>query len=472
MNQAHLTTEHASPADQRGDRRILDGPVLFDAHRPVLLAGPTRDMLPAHRARFPPRPDPTASPATGRHTDPPPAPGHLVEALERLGLAGRGGAHFSVATKWRAALAAGGGGTVVANGAEGGPASAKDAALLLHRPHLVLDGLARTARATGATRTIVWLHDGADDVHRSVTAALAERRAARLAEPLARIVTGPDAYLTGESSAVVRALSGGPALPEFRRTPAATRGPDGLPTLVHNVETLARIGLVALAGTTGHRDTTLVTVLHDQRRAVLEVDPATTVAAAVSLAGPIDPPQAVLIGGYGGSWLPWHVAAHLPLEHRALRAAGAGLGAGLVAPLPTQACGLTETAAVVDYLATAGARQCGPCLFGLRAIADLLLDLARGNGSPGHLHRLRRYAGLVAGRGACHHPDGVVRLVGTALATFQDDVDEHAGRRRCLHPGTGAVLPIPAAASAVGARHGRATGTASVPGARLPGDRR
>jgi len=471
VNQAHLVAEHASPAGHRGHRRILDSPVLFDAHRPVLLAGPTPDTLQAHQRRFRRGPDGDTGCARVGDTGVPQVRGDLLEDLDQLGLAGRGGAHFSVATKWRAALAAGGGGTVVANGAEGEPASAKDAALLLHRPHLVLDGLARAARATGAVRTIVWLHDGADDVRRSVTAALAERRAARLTEPLARIVTGPDAYLTGESSAVVRALSGGPALPEFRRTPAATRGADGRPTLVHNVETLARIGLVALAGTSGHRDSTLVTVLHDRRRTVLEVDPATTVAAAVSRAGSIDPPQAVLVGGYGGSWLPWHVGAHLPLEHRALQAAGAGLGAGVIAPLPAQACGLIETAAVVDYLATAGARQCGPCLFGLRAVADLLLDLARGDGSPGHLRRLRRYAGLVAGRGACHHPDGVVRFVGTALDTFQDDVDEHARRRRCLHPGTGAVLPIPAH-PAVAARSGRATGTATVPSADVLGGRR
>jgi NADH:ubiquinone oxidoreductase subunit F (NADH-binding) len=478
VNQAHLIAEQAVPAAHGSGRRILDSPVLFDAHQQVLLAGPARDTLPSHRARFHRGPQPDTGWDMVRTPGTPQVRGDLLEALDQLGLAGRGGAHFSVATKWRATLGAGGGGTVVANGAEGEPASAKDAALLLLRPHLVLDGLARAARATGAVRTIVWLHDGAGDVRRSVTAALDERRAARLAEPLARIVTGPDAYLSGESSAVVRALSGGPALPEFRRTPAATSGADGLPTLVHNVETLARIGLISLAGTAGHRDTTMVTVLHDQRRTVLEVDPATTVAAAVSAAAVSaaavnrgEPPQAVLIGGYGGSWLPWDAAAHLRLEHRALRAAGAGLGAGVLAPLPAQACGLTETAAVVDYLADAGARQCGPCLFGLRAIADLLLDLARGQGSPGHLRRLRLYSGLVAGRGACHHPDGVVRLVGTALATFQDDADEHARRRRCQHPGTGAFLPIPAQPG-VASGHGRATGSASVPSDHIPGGRR
>src|SRR5262249_44153815 len=60
----------------------------------------------------------------------------LIATIERLGLDGRGGGRFPVAAKWRAHLAAGGRGVVVANGAESEPASAKDAALLQLRPHL------------------------------------------------------------------------------------------------------------------------------------------------------------------------------------------------------------------------------------------------------------------------------------------------------------------------------------------------
>jgi NADH:ubiquinone oxidoreductase subunit F (NADH-binding) len=450
VNHAQLTADQARPWTPLPGSRILDGPVLFEAHRPVVLTGPTRDSLAVHRARF----------DCHRETPTPRSPGHLLEILDSTALAGRGGAHFNVARKWRTALAAGSGGLVVANGAEGEPASAKDAALLLHRPHLVLDGLARAAEATGATRTVVWLHEGATAVHQAVIAAINERRAARLAEPRARIVIAPAAYLSGESSAIVRALSGGPALPAFRLIPAAARGVDGLPTLVHNVETLARIGLIARAGRVSHRDSTLVTVLSGRRRTVLEVDPATTIAEAVSRAAEtLEPSQAVLLGGYGGSWLPWAAAADLPLEHRALRAAGAGLGAGVVVPLPAQACGLAETAAVVDYLARASARQCGPCLFGLRAIADLLLDLARGNGGTGHLRRLRRYAGEIAGRGACHHPDGAAQIVVTALTTFGDDIHHHTRRGRCLHRGTTAVLPIPAETPATSQSRTRAADT-------------
>jgi NADH:ubiquinone oxidoreductase subunit F (NADH-binding) len=438
VNHAQLVADPVRPPDVLARAWMLDAPVQFDAHRPRLLAGPAPDSLPAHRARFGSRPD------VERHR----GRGPLLDLLESIALAGRGGGHFRVATKWRAVLVAGGGGMVVANGAEGEPASAKDAALLTHRPHLVLDGLACAAAAVGATRTVVWLHEGAIASHRALAVAVDERRAARLLEPAVQIMTGPDGYLTGESSAVIRAVSGGPALPQFRRVPAASRGVDGLPTLVHNVETLARIAMVARAPIADYRDTTLVTVLGGGRRTVLELDPTATIAAAVdATAQTTGHPHAVLLGGYGGSWMPWAAAADLRLEHKALRAAGAGLGAGVIAPLPAHACGLAETAAVVDYLARAGARQCGPCLFGLRAIADLLLELSRGDGGRGHLRRLRRYAGEVDGRGACHHPDGVVRLVWTALATFQEDIAEHT-RGRCLHRGAAAVLPIPAEATA------------------------
>ena len=417
---------------------ILGEPVVYAAHRPARLAGPAPEPLAAHLARFGPLP-----PVGPRPHD----RDRLLDVLHAVHLAGRGGAHFGVAAKWRAAIAAGGGGTVVANGAEGEPASAKDVALLTHRPHLVLDGLACTAGAVGSRHAVVWLHDGARQTRRALERAIAERHAARVPGPDVRIATGPAAYLSGESSAVIRALSGGPALPLFHREPGTTRGIHGLPTLVHNVETLARVGLAARRGA-GYRDTTLVTVVDAARRVVLEVDPATTVAAAVARArGSVGAPQAVLLGGYGGSWLPWGAAAALPLEHRALRAAGAGLGAGVVAPLPAGACGLAVTADVVDYLARSGARQCGPCLFGLPAVAALLRDLARGDGGRGQLRRLRHHLGEVEGRGACHHPDGVAQLVRTALTTFEADVAEHVRRGRCRHRGAAAPFPIPGPAA-------------------------
>ena len=79
-------------------------------------------------------------------------PDHLIDELEASGLLGHGGAWFPVATKWRSVASAGRRRpVVVANGAEGEPASKKDALLLSHAPHLVLDGLTLAGGALGAS---------------------------------------------------------------------------------------------------------------------------------------------------------------------------------------------------------------------------------------------------------------------------------------------------------------------------------
>src|SRR5690349_12152329 len=104
-----------------------------------------------------------------------PAPADLIDACERAGLRGRGGAAFPAATKLRAAAAARGRSIVVANAAEGEPMSAKDRTLLMHAPHLVVDGAVAAAGAIGAREAIVALPDGDGRLLATVTRALTER---------------------------------------------------------------------------------------------------------------------------------------------------------------------------------------------------------------------------------------------------------------------------------------------------------
>lgn len=393
---------------------LLDGPVRFLGPGTEAVTEVCADDLAGHSRRYGPLP--ALAPAT------------VLEALEAAALTGRGGGHFPVAAKWRAVRAADGrcGPPVaIANGAEGEPLSGKDAALLELRPHLVLDGLVTAAAAVGAAEAVVWLHEGARPARAAVAAALAER-----ADPLpVRVATGPDHYLTGESSAVVRALSGGPALPDFRRVPAAVSGVAGRPTLVQNVETLARAALVARGLPAG---STLLTVALPGQRVVVEVDPATRLGDVVRGQFGAARLQAILVGGYGGSWVPWRDAEALPADEAALRAAGLSLGAGVVLPWPDGACALERVADLAEYLADSSARQCGPCLFGLDAVADVLDDLASFGSRRRDEARLRRFLAEIAGRGGCHHPDGAVRMVSSALTVFADDVAAHL-RGHCVH---------------------------------------
>jgi NADH:ubiquinone oxidoreductase subunit F (NADH-binding) len=99
--------------------------------------------------------------------------------------------------------------------------------------------------------------------------------------------------------------------------------------------------------------------------------------------------------------------------------------------LPAGRCGLVETARILRFLAAHGAQQCGPCMFGLPAIADDFTELAAGRAAAGVLDRLARRLGVISGRGACRHPDGAVRIAASAISAFASDARAHAAGHPC-----------------------------------------
>ena len=333
----------------------------------------------------------------------------LMDVIERSGLTGRGGAGFPTGRKLRSVAGERGRPVVVANGCEGEPASAKDRLLLSRAPHLVFDGISLAAYAVGADRSFLVLHRHERRLAASLEAAAAARAAAGIDAIPIEIVGIPSRYVSSEQSAIVHYLNGGPALPTFSPPRTHERGFDGRPTLVNNAETLAHIALIARygdrwfrsAGVPGAAGTMLVTV--DGAVAspgVYEVELGTPIGAVLMTAGGLtERPQAVLTGGYFGTWLPIDVAWQLPLTHRDLKAAGGALGAGIIIALPDTSCGLAETARVVRYLAAETAGQCGPCVFGLPALADAVADLAY-QGERRATRQIGALTGLV-GRPGC-----------------------------------------------------------------------
>jgi NADH:ubiquinone oxidoreductase subunit F (NADH-binding) len=372
---------------------------------------------------------------------PPPAGGRsLIHTLEQAGLSGRGGAGFSVATKWRS-IAGEGDAAIVVNGAEGEPQSFKDQVLMTARPHLVLDGALVAARTLKASQILVYVGERHHAAWNAMAFALAERPEPELRR--ARMVAAPARYVAGESSAAVNLVNQSVALPTSRPPAPHAAGVGGVPTLVQNVETLAHVALIARygadwfrsAGRAGAMGTVLITVAGAVRSpGVVEVEAGTTVAEVVDLAGgAIGDLRAVLIGGYFGTWVDAPQAVELPLDDAALRARGLGLGCGVVGVMTQHTCGVCETARIMGYLASESSSQCGPCFFGLRALADACSRIAARGSNPDDVARLRRWSGEIAGRGACKHPDGAVIFLQSALRTFSGEFAVHPAHWR-MHP--------------------------------------
>jgi NADH:ubiquinone oxidoreductase subunit F (NADH-binding) len=371
----------------------------------------------------------------------------LITEVARAGLTGRGGASFPTARKLMAVASGPRRPIVIANGTEGEPASAKDKVLLAREPHLILDGAVLAAEMVGAGHAVLVVHHAVREI---VDDAVAERRSVRLDRIGLRVMTAADRFVAGEASAVVHWVERGDPRPTRMPPRLSEHGLGGRPTLVQNVETLAHLALIARHGADWFRSTgtsaepgsMLVTLIGAVRRpGVYEIEIGMPVDQVLGLTGgPAAPLTALLLGGYFGTWVPWRAAAALPLSAAGLAVLGAAPGAGLVAALPDDACGLAETARIARYLADESAGQCGPCVFGLDAVAGHLEALAQGRGDD--LGSLRHSLRLADGRGACRHPDGAVRMVRSALAVFSDEIDRHAVGW-CRGTGEVGVLPVP-----------------------------
>ena len=264
--------------------------------------------------------------------------GKLIPVLKAAGLTGRGGAAFPVHRKLRAVAEARTQPVVIGNGAEGEPASDKDKSLLWISPHLVLDGLQLAAEAVGSQAVALYVHRNAR-LQERLRAAIAERAAARTDVVPVEIIDAPPRFLAGEESALANRISGQPAMPRFKPPRVFERGVVGRPTLVHNVETLAHIALIARYGPAWFRAAgtpqepgSMLCTLHqtDGRRDVVETELGTPLRDLLRLDGT----QAVLSGGYHGAWVPAADAARMTLSNEHLQAAGAFVGAGVLVGLP------------------------------------------------------------------------------------------------------------------------------------------
>ena len=334
---------------------------------------------------------------------------------------------------------------------EGEPAAQKDSVLAAYAPHLILDGaelLAALLHAASVTLAVARDNPAAAS---SLSAAMAERASRRRESVAMSIETLPGRYVGGEESGVVHWLDGGPAMPTFRPQKPARLEVRGRAAIVDNAETVAAVALIARrggawfagAGRNGASGTTLVTISGAvAEHGVYEVALGSTLGEILSLARPVGRVSGVLLGGYGGTFV-GPAALDAPYSIEGLRPFGSSPGAGVIVVFDDSSCGITETARITRWMANESAGQCGPCIFGLPAIAEDLEALATGRADARIERQLRDRLSIIRGRGACAHPDGVVRMVSSALEVFAGDLAAHAGGHRCRGASAATLLALP-----------------------------
>lgn len=352
--------------------------------------------------------------------------------LDQAGLRGRGGGGQGkpAAPKWRkVARAANDTRYVIANGAEGSPASRKDRHLMELFPHRVLDGLLTAAFVVGAETVYWYVRGDAAAALAAVETAVGEAQAAGLFGPgdcpaTVVVKTSRPTYISGEETAVIDALEGQEGSPQSKPPYPEDAGLHGCPTVVSNVETLAaaaavlRLGADAFAalGTPECPGTALFTVSGDVAApGVYEVPYGTTLRALLDLAGaPASAElEAVLPGGLSaGPLRPDEL--DVPLTYEALAELGSSIGSASPIVFRKGSASLAEVAQeTAIFLAEASCGQCHGCKDGTRSLAKAFAE--------GKTREAEAWAELLYnGRGNCGHPAGAARFALRALTAFAD----------------------------------------------------
>jgi NADH:ubiquinone oxidoreductase subunit F (NADH-binding) len=388
-----------------------------------------------------------------------------IATIASSGLRGRGGAGFPAAAKWR--LAAGTQAPrryVVVNGYGADPATRTDEFLLENDPFAVIEGAAIAAFAIGAGEVIIAVRSDATTAIARLGSAIGSATEAGfigfdiLGSAMDITVTVrpvQGAYMLGEETVLLKALAGKRGQPEQRPPHPAESGLDGMPTLVHNVQTLAAVpwiirnGAAAFAqiGSPDSPGTILVQVRTPSGDGIAEVPLGTPLREVVGLGGRLPASRsikAVLIGGPSGGLLPPEML-DTPYEFDALRAAGAHIGSGSVVVADDRACVVDLARLLTRFCAGEACGKTIPCRIGTRRLVEIADRVVEGRPKPTDMTLLEDLSADIVASALCDHERLTTLPLSSGMRYFRSELDEHILHSACP---AGVCHPIAVAAGA------------------------
>lgn len=349
-------------------------------------------------------------------------PVQVIAEVKASKLLGRGGAGFSAGLKWEFAVRNPGPRYIICNADESEPGAFKDRVLMDGDPFRVIEGLLIAAYAIGAQHAFIYVRgEHRLGYERFTNAARQIAEAGYLCGDSPHgafachieVRRGAGAYVCGEESALIESIEGKRGFPRLRPPYPAEAGLWGRPTVINNVETLAKVPSIIMhgarwynaLGTLESAGTKLFAVSGSVvRPGVYEVPFGVPLRHLIyDLAGGLREGrqvQAVLTGGAAGTFL---TAEHLdtPLTFEDFRAVGGTIGAGTVMVFD-------DTVDLRDVLARIGAffahescGKCYPCQMGTQRQAEILARIAHGQAHGSDAADLLELAGVMIDTSIC-----------------------------------------------------------------------
>ncbi|OQA42678.1 MAG: NADH-quinone oxidoreductase subunit 1 [Chloroflexi bacterium ADurb.Bin325] len=349
-------------------------------------------------------------------------PDEVIREVKASKLVGRGGAAFATGLKWQLAAANPGPRYVICNADESEPGAFKDRVLMEGDPYRILEGLLLACYAVGAQQAFIYVRGEYRLGYERFVHAVeqldragylcGESRGGNFACSI-EVRRGAGAYVCGEETALMESIEGKRGFPRLRPPFPTDVGLWGRPTVINNVETLAKVPPIIMhgaawysaLGTPDSAGTKLFAVSGAVvRPGVYEVPFGVPLRHLIyDLAGGLRPGrslQAILTGGAAGSFLkPEHLDT--PLTFEDYRKVGGTIGAGTVIVLDDTSDLRQVLARIGSFFAHESCGKCYPCQIGTQRQAELLARVARGEARASDAADLAELAGVMADTSIC-----------------------------------------------------------------------
>jgi len=382
------------------------------------------------------------------------SPDTLIEMVKRSGLRGRGGAGFPAGVKWGfmpkgAHLPK----VVAVNTDEGEPGTFKDREVVERDPHQVIEGVLIAAYAVGASRAYVYIRgEFFLGVKRWIKAIADAYEHGFLGQNILgsgfsldmSVHRGAGAYICGEETAMLESLEGKAGNPRLKPPYPAQSGLFGLPTLVHNIETLACIPHIvergpdwfAGIGTAESKGPKIFSVSgHVNHPGNYELPLGVTLREIIyEHAGGVCGGRRIKAVIPGGASTPMLTADSLdvPMGFETLKQAGSELGTGAIIVMDESTCMVEAARRLTKFFAHESCGRCVPCRIGATRLYETLDRLEHGEGAPGDVERALELSEGIDGRTFCPMGAALVNPARSAIAHFRDEFEYHISHKHCM----------------------------------------
>ena len=392
----------------------------------------------------------------GKDGGPGMTPDEVIAEVKTSALRGRGGAGFHTGLKWSfMPRQFPGQKYLVCNSDEGEPGTCKDRDILMHNPHIVIEGMAISAYAIGASVGYNYIHGEIFQVYERFQEALEEARAAGyLGDNILGSTFsfqlhahhGWGAYICGEETALLESLEGKKGQPRFKPPFPASYGLYGKPTTINNTETFAAVPWIIRHGGQAYLEvgkpnnggTKIFSVSGDvERPGNYEIPMGTPFAKLLELAGGVRGGRklkAVIPGGSSAPVLPADIMMDLTMDYDAIAKAGSMLGSGAVIVMDETRCMVKSLQRLSYFYMHESCGQCTPCREGTGWLWRVVDRIERGLGRPQDLELLDNVAENIMGRTICALGDAAAMPVRGMIKHFRHEFEYHVEDKTCMVP--------------------------------------